>query len=1007
MNDGLPVIVSLHYVVAGYLLVVGIISAGVALVARKSHNRNTYIGVAVLGFSASGFQYCSALYYQAASIAAAATLASWQVDFASMALLAVCMAVAYDLHPQSISVWHWLVGLLLLLLMIGTNHASPYSAHFAENIAHITFDNPDWQSLRFLSGNPGLAFWIWLGLACLQLAYLLYASILLWRHVSIGQAVVVVVYVVMQFAAVLDWILIDFGLRQGMYLNGYVFALFALMATYRMTTEAAQRSQMLSLRERQMHGEIVHRRRAEDKLRRLSQVFMQAAVPTHIVDIDGVARQVNEASLRFLRRDVSVQPKVNFLNVLELLGEDRAELLAGLRPGEVREFGPFYFGAGKAAENLYLIKDAWISFTISPIFNEQRHLEELVVQLEDVTEKQFVANAISTISMTLSAEAGHAFFKKIAVYLARLLGCKFLFIGLQKTQERRNRFETLAVADDGTLIDNFSFDLTGSLTERVLMQGTYVIARDLPNHYTPNAAAFNFAAKSFLGAAIEDEHKRNIGALIVMDVKPLEHIRQTQELITIFVSRASTELQRLEKEETIRRMAFEDQLTGLPNRAFLQDHVQNLFNAGAVRASAFIQIDLDHFKTINDALGHDVGDEVLCILGKRLMKDMEGNMVVARIGGDEFAVVINGLGDNSVENKAAVKKSTDGNAMNNLDRIATRLGRLMEKPVQVGDHLLDVGCTMGVVLFPDSARSAVDVFRSADTALYRAKNSGRGSYKIFTPAMREVVNNRLRLEKGLRSALQNDEFLLYYQPQVDLNGNLLGAEALIRWNHSEHGVVSPFIFIPVAEETGLINPIGQWVLQQALAHRFVWLQEQIPFIGRLSINVSPWQFARPDFVAAITNAISQSQVPPHYMALEITESAVLSDITETIEKLTQLRDFGLSIALDDFGTGYSSLAYLRDLPLDRLKIDKTFVDALETKAHEPLVESMISIGRHMGLEVVAEGVETSIQLERLRNMGCTIFQGYYFARPMAEELFRDWINAVGHSPSNTMPGPDQ
>ncbi len=266
--------------------------------------------------------------------------------------------------------------------------------------------------------------------------------------------------------------------------------------------------------------------------------------------------------------------------------------------------------------------------------------------------------------------------------------------------------------------------------------------------------------------------------------------------------------------------------------------------------------------------------------------------------------------------------------------------------------------------------------------------------------MREVVNNRLKIEKGLRGALQNNEFLLYYQPQVGLSGNPLGAEALIRWNHAEHGVVSPHIFIPVAEETGLINPIGQWVLQQALAHRRIWMQAQTPFVGRLSVNVSPWQFARPDFVAVITEAISRSQLPPTFMALEITESAVLSDIKETIDKLTQLREFGLSIALDDFGTGYSSLAYLRDLPLDRLKIDKTFVDALETKPHEPLVESMISIGRHMGLDVVAEGVESRVQLERLINMGCTIFQGYYFARPMAEELFRDWIVAADNLPEN-------
>ncbi len=977
MIDTLPVAVSLLYLAASFLVVICTTSIGVAVVARRSQIRLIFIGLAVLGLAAAGYQYCTALYYQSVRIADAARWLIWQVDYATVSLLAVAALAAIE-RQHSRSLWFWLGLVLTGLLMVGLNRSVPYSIHFSS--VDALFWNPAGagDGLRVLRGTAALALGIWMVGAVVLTAYAGYAYLTAKSGITLGARPVILTYLVAQTVALVQMGLIDFTGRSGVYLNGYAFTVFALLTTYRLAAEAAQRSRELTLRDRQMQAEIIQRRQAEDKLRRLSQVFMQAAAPTHIIDRDGATRQVNEASLRFLHRDVSVPPRVNFFKVLEQLGESPAQVISQMRHGDVREFGPYRFAAGKAVDNLYLTRDAWLRVSISPIFDQQRQLEELVVQLEDITEKQFVSDAISTISMSVSAETGHAFFKKIVVYLARLLGCKYIFIGLQKVHEGRSVLETLAAVNDGELVENFRFELHQTLTEQVLKHGTFTVARDVQAQFPGQTHLCSFAPHSFLGAAIEDEQKRPIGVLAILDTKPLEHLDQAQQLLNIFVSRASTELQRIEKEETIRRMAFEDQLTGLPNRSHLQEYIGGLLDAAAPESAAFIQIDLDHFKTINDALGHDIGDDVLRILGKRLTRFAEPGMLVTRIGGDEFVVVVGGL---------------DQREEFHVDAIATRISRLMEKPVQVGDHLLDIGCTMGIVIFPGAARTVVDVFRSADTALHQAKSAGRGGYKLFTPAMREAVDNRLKMEKGLRSALLNDELRLHYQPQINAWGELVGAEALVRWQHPDQGLVPPYQFIPIAEETGLINPIGHWVLQQALKHCGDWQNDNIGFNGRLSVNVSAWQFARPDFVKTSIDAIEKSGINPHLITFEMTESAVLADVSETIEKLSLLRAAGISIALDDFGTGYSSLAYLRDLPLDRIKIDKSFVDALEFQPHEPLVESMISIGRHMGLEVIAEGVETQVQLERLRNLGCTVYQGYYFARPMGEEAFRDWLRA--------------
>lgn len=977
MTNSLPWTMFLFYISMGFLLVAGVTALTIAVLARLRVNRLTYGAVALTALAGTGYQIACVLYYSAVSEMGAVQALRWQMDFATVACFAACLTIGLECRRASLpNLYLWLYSAIAVGLIIA-NRVAPFSLHFTR-IESLVLTPMPWNSeYRRLVGIPGWEARIWLASVALAFAYSGVWVAAFWRQRQSVQAVVFGFLLLLLVGALLMTSVVDHNRWQGVYLLGFVLTLFVLWVSIQMAVEAANRSRRLVFRDRQMEGEIRQRRKAEDKLERLSQVFMQAPTATHIVDLNGKALQVNEESIRFLRRDVSVPPKVNFLAVLDQLDISSEQLILELKQGKVREFGPFLFTAGLPVDSLYLVRDTWLMFKLYPIFNQARQLQEFVVRLEDVTERQFVDNAIKMISTSVSAETGQAFFTQLALNLARLLTKKYVFIGLKTLIDGVPSIKTLAAAIDGELVDNISIGLLDSPSQKVLEKGVFVVPRHVSREYPSHHLLKDLGVQSYLGVAIYDQNKEAVGVIGVLDVKPMEQVEQVAEVVNIFVTRVATELHRLEAEKRIRKMAYEDYLTGLPNRTQINEQVGQILNSGIKgRVSAFLQLDLDHFKTINDALGHDVGDDVLRHIANRLRSYLGASALLARIGGDEFALVIEDLGDEPEQN---------------LARQAQQLISLTEQPVKVGDHLLDVGCTIGVVFFPEFAPTVVDVFRNADIALNRAKSSGRGTYQLFTPEMRDSVSKRLAVEKGLRSALQNNEFALFYQPQVDAEGLLTGAEALIRWRHPSEGWISPMVFIPVAEETGLINPIGQWVLETALAHRKGWAENAVPFLGHLSVNVSPWQFARPDFVEGTKRAIERLQVPASHITLEVTESALLTDIKETVEKLSQLRRFGVTVALDDFGTGYSSLAYLRDLPLDILKIDKAFVDALETNVHEPLVESMIAIGKHMGLQVIAEGVETPIQLERLKNLGCSIFQGYLFSKPLAEEQFVAWL----------------
>ncbi|MCJ2139099.1 putative bifunctional diguanylate cyclase/phosphodiesterase [Methylobacterium sp. E-066] len=414
-----------------------------------------------------------------------------------------------------------------------------------------------------------------------------------------------------------------------------------------------------------------------------------------------------------------------------------------------------------------------------------------------------------------------------------------------------------------------------------------------------------------------------------------------------------------------------DPLTGLPNRLLLRERL-----AGAVarlqrneEACALLLIDLDRFKPVNDTLGHPIGDALLAKVADRLRSTVRPTDTVARIGGDEFIILQTGI-----------REAADAQAL------ARRIVDLIGRTYMVEGHLLTIGASVGVALAPADGTSADKLLKNADLALYRAKLDGRGTYRFFEPEMDARMQARRRLELDMRQALARREFQLHYQPQMQLDGDrLIGCEALIRWKHPERGMISPLDFIPLAEEIGLIVPIGEWVIRQACRDAMTW-----PTGMSVAVNVSPAQFKSDRLVETIISALASSGLSAKRLEVEITEGVLLQESQRTLQTLHRLRELGVRVSMDDFGTGYSSLSYLRSFPFDKIKIDRSFVKDLSDKPDgDAIIRAIAGLGKSLGMTTVAEGVETPEQMQRIRDEGCTDVQGYLISRPIpADDLLQ-------------------
>jgi len=427
-----------------------------------------------------------------------------------------------------------------------------------------------------------------------------------------------------------------------------------------------------------------------------------------------------------------------------------------------------------------------------------------------------------------------------------------------------------------------------------------------------------------------------------------------------------------EAEQQLWHLAHFDSLTGLANRKLLEKRVKQEISIckRLQHYSALLFLDLDEFKTVNDSLGHKMGDILLTEVAQCLKQELREEDIVSRLGGDEFIILLTNL--------SADKEKTISHVVIVVDKILDALTR----PFFVQQHELRISASIGITLLPNQDSNVEQLLKQADTAMYAAKANGRNGYSFYYPEMQQKADTRLLLKKELHQALADNQFDLLYQPQYDKNRKLLGCEALIRWHHPEKGTISPADFIPVAENNGLIIEIGEQIMAQACQQLIVW-QQQGHHVPHLSINISPRQFVDKYFVEMVSAIVHRSDVNPQQIILEITEGLIVKDIRASIEKMNALKKLGFKFSIDDFGTGYSSLSYLTRLPIDELKIDRSFVCNIEKNPTDTvIVDTIVAMAKHLHLNLVAEGVETEEQLRFLLNCGCQCFQGYYFCKPV-------------------------
>jgi len=494
---------------------------------------------------------------------------------------------------------------------------------------------------------------------------------------------------------------------------------------------------------------------------------------------------------------------------------------------------------------------------------------------------------------------------------------------------------------------------------------TYIIGRDLAQAMNRLSRRVTGVAHGELDAVIPDVHRKDeVGAM----ARALLVLRDT--------SREAAEL-RL------------DQLTGLPTRKLLMDRLRQI-KAQSERSGhycALMLIDLDRFKQLNDTHGHDAGDLLLQEVARRLSAKVRSGDTVARLGGDEFVVVLVDCG------------TTQEEAATTVEAVAKNLLGVLSHPYRLGTIAHASAASIGVSLFRGQDLSEEDLLKQADLAMYKSKLAGRNGCRFFDPQMERSVQERATLEAQLRQGIAAGQFQLDYQAQVGPDGAIAGAEALVRWKHAERGLVLPNEFIPIAEDTGMILPLGQWVVDAACRQLALWARDPKTAHLKLAINVSARQFQQPDFVQKIAATLERTRAEPTRLTLELTESVLVDNVEDIIEKMLALKTIGVNFALDDFGTGYSSLYYLKRLPLDQLKIDRPFVrDVLVDPDDAAIARMIVALGQTLGLTVIAEGIETAEQRDFLSRSGCHNYQGYYFSPPLAleafERLVRHWMPVV-------------
>ena len=595
-----------------------------------------------------------------------------------------------------------------------------------------------------------------------------------------------------------------------------------------------------------------------------------------------------------------------------------------------------------------------------------------IVNLRARGQQRRLQAALLGLAAGVSNHSGAAFFDQLVRHMVDAVGAQAGFVA-QLEDQAPAYAHTISGVIDGASADNFRYRLAGTPCAALRDAETFVLAAQLADQYPRAPRAMRIGAQAFVGVRLHDAAGAPIGLLFVLFREPLAETRFIASTLQIFAARAASELERQASDARLQKLAFFDALTGLPNRQLLTERLQRAV-ATAGRdgwSGALLFIDLDDFKTLNDTLGHDKGDLLLRQVAFRLSGSVGAADTVARFGGDEFLVMLNGL--------AGAPEA----ALQQARAVGEKILTALRHPYRLDEAEHRSTASIGVATFGASAVGVSELLKQTDLALHEAKAAGRNGLCFFDPQMQHAVTERARLEADLRLALARSDFVLHYQPQAGRGGRVGGCEALLRWSHAQRGMVSPAVFIPLAEETGLILELGRWVLETACEQLAAWRAQPDMAGFTVAVNVSSRQFHHPGFVDLVLGVLARTGAEAARLKLELTESMLVQDMESVVGKMAALKARGVSFSLDDFGTGYSSLAYLKRLPLDQLKIDQSFVrDVLTDSNDAAIAQTIIALGRSLGLEVIAEGVETEAQRALLAERGCEAYQGYLLSRPL-------------------------
>ncbi|MHB1398434.1 MAG: putative bifunctional diguanylate cyclase/phosphodiesterase [Trichloromonadaceae bacterium] len=566
---------------------------------------------------------------------------------------------------------------------------------------------------------------------------------------------------------------------------------------------------------------------------------------------------------------------------------------------------------------------------------------------------------------------GEEFFQTLVQSLSLAVDSDYAVV-CEFTDGTRKKVKTVSAVAHGKLIENYQFNICGTPYATLLQEKALVCqGSKLRSHYPDDHFALQRNLDYFAGIPLSASNGDILGMMAIFGQKTLPRQVEAETMLQLFALRAAAELERRQAAETIDYISCYDGLTGLPNGGkFKELLMQGIAVARHQKEFLAVAIlDLDRFKKVNDTLGHALGDQLLKDVSERLVHCLRRQDTVARLGGDEFLLLLTGLKD-----KADVKS------------IAQKIMKCL-LPTFVLDGLeLQISASLGIALYPDAGKDAEALVKNADTALNRAKELGRENFQFYSEEMNALSFRQLGMESQLRKGLERSEFFLQYQPQFNVQtGALAGMEALVRWQHPERGVVSPAEFIPLAEETGLVIPLGKWVLRTACQAARDWLDAGLAMVP-VAVNLSARQFQADDMPDLVAAVLEETGLAPCYLELEITESAIMQDLEKTIDQLQRLMQLGVTIAIDDFGTGYSSLNYLKRFPIHVLKIDRSFVKDIGRDSDDSaIVGAIIALAHNLKLEVVAEGVETQEQLSFLKERGCQKAQGFLLGYPLLVE----------------------